>query len=215
MKVIIYSVNLGKYDRFRDSEHIRDLEAYYITDTLYPDSNWQYMLVHEDGDMKRRAGRYKVNSHHMPEHDISVYIDASLELTRSLNPLLIHFIQSEADVAIPRHPRRRCTYEEARVCKSKGLDSPKVIDAHMKRYRGDGFPPNYGMVATPLILRRNNAKVKIFNQTWHDEIVRGSRRDQLSVMYASWNTGVKIDELALNIYDNKYFRKHKHHEHAS
>lgn len=210
MKIITYTVNLGKYDEFRDSEHLQPYDSYYVTDCLYPRSRWEYVLVNDKGDLKRKAGRYKINSHHMPDHQVSIYMDASVQLKQPISSMLPYFLNSKAEVMIPRHPKRGCTYQEAEACKRLGLDDPNVIDAQMERYRSEGFPSHYGMVATTIVLRRNTPQVQAFNEMWHRQCVSGSRRDQLSVMYALWKTGVPFQTMPLNIYRNPYFRKCRH-----
>lgn len=212
MNVIIYSANFGQYDSFKDSSFLEDVTSCYLTDHEIPEnSNWEQVLVDTAGeDPKRLTGYYKTNSHILPPHDVSIWMDASLRLKRSLNPLIAEFAQSEAQIMIPRHNCRTCTYTEAVACKELKKDTPALIDSQMERYSDEGLPPDFGMVGTMMIFRKNTPSVRLFNKFWHREIVKGSRRDQLSVMYTSWKTGIPIKQIDMNIYKNSYFKPHRH-----
>lgn len=220
MNVIIYSVNFGDYDHVKDSLYLQDLPACYLTDTpenISEHSNWEPVPVDLNGeDPKRMTGYYKTQSHLLPDHDISIYIDASIRLKQSLNPIIAKFIQSDAQIMIPFHPQRSCTYDEANACIKLKKDKPALITRQMEQYRNARFPQGWGMVATCMIIRKNTPSVQLFNKLWNKEIVKGSKRDQLSVMYTSWSTGIPIEPLNINIYNNPYFKvcKHKSYEPA-
>ena len=91
---------------------------------------------------------------------------------------------------------------EAAVCRARRLDSARVIDRQMARYRQAGFPAWYGLNHAAVILRRHSAAMKNFNQQWWQEICPGSRRDQLSFNYVLWKVGLPIAEFPLSIQDN-------------
>ena len=49
-----------------------------------------------------------------------------------------------------------------------------------------GFPTNYGLYENGFLIRRNNLKIKFFNEAWWKELSKNSSRDQLSQMFTSW-----------------------------
>lgn len=98
---------------------------------------------------------------------------------------------------ICRHPERDCLYDEAAVCKAWALDDPARIDAQMQRYRAMGYPTHHGLYMTGIIARwHDRAHVRAMCECWWEEYRRGSRRDQLSLNYAIWQSApIKISAL--------------------
>lgn len=212
MKILVYSANFGLYDKVHIPLVKEPFTYLYYSDTLDGQELpvWDTIYLFCGDDPKREAGRLKTSSHSQPEHDISVWVDASLRFEKNLSPLVQEFILSGADVAMCPHRVRNCTYEEARACIKAGRDDPDVIRRHVDRYRKLNFPANKGMLETTFILRKNTPKVEKFNEFWSYEIERGSKRDQLSVMFAERQTGVKIHRFPYRVNKNPYFTKTKH-----
>ena len=209
MKAIIYTANFGGYDSIKSHVDLPWAEKIYFTDDIekYPDGWKRYSEVPQD--RKRISGEIKINSHLLPDHDVSIWVDASVQIHRDFKPLVDEFMESEHQIAIPKHPHRICTFDEADACKARKKDDPMVIDYHMSFYHGV-LPTNFGMVATGFVMRKNTSDIQRFNEVWWEQYDNGSRRDQLSVMYASWITGVEIHQLQKNIYKNEYWKIFRH-----
>lgn len=138
-----------------------------------------------------------------PDAGYSLWIDGNVALIYpfDIRRLIDEFL-GDADICIARHHARTCVYQEAEVCRSRRLDDARVIDRQMTRYRREGFPAKYGLNEAPVILRRHTDAVKDFDRQWWQEIREGSRRDQLSLNYVLWKTGLPIAEFPLPIQDN-------------
>jgi hypothetical protein len=91
-----------------------------------------------------------------------------------------------------KHPRRVCAYKEATVCINQRIDSPERIKSQIDRYKSEGFPQDYGLVMGGIISRVHNKKAKRINYAWWNEIVNGSRRDQLSINYVLWKLNEEV-----------------------
>jgi hypothetical protein len=52
-----------------------------------------------------------------------------------------------------------------------------------------------GLSETGMLARRHTAAVRAMNQTWWNEIVSGSVRDQLSFDVAMWRHGLALDRM--------------------
>lgn len=139
-------------------------------------------------DPNRNAKRYKALPHYLfaSEAD-TIWVDANFRITRGFDELLP--LLDEHPVVLFKHFERHCLYDEACVCKAMGLDDPETIDRQMDRYRLDGFPAQYGLPECGTILRRDTLPERRLMERWWYEIQNGSRRDQLSFMYAVWITG--------------------------
>lgn len=97
---------------------------------------------------------------------------------------------------------RHCIYDEAEMCKRLHKDSAVVIDAQMSRYRNEGYPVKAGMIESGVILRKHNdPRCKALCNMWAAEVMKHSRRDQLSFNYICWKMhfvpGVLTNEFRL------------------
>ena len=109
-----------------------------------------------------------------------------------------------ADLYLFKHFERSCLYQEAEVCKAMGLDSLNIIDKQIQRYRAEGFPENYGLPECGIILRNKSEKSDAVMNVWRQEVNNGSRRDQLSFMYAVWKVQPIIKIFDITSRDNKW-----------
>jgi hypothetical protein len=50
-------------------------------------------------------------------------------------------------------------------------------------YWNEGHPAHWGLVHSGLLVRRNTARMRAFDQAWWDEITKWSIQDQLSLPY--------------------------------
>ena len=57
----------------------------------------------------------------------------------------------------------------------------------------------FGLVEAPVILRRHTAAIRALNEAWWAELVRGSRRDQLSFNYVAWKLGLSHAKFPLTL----------------
>jgi hypothetical protein len=204
MKIIVYTVNINGYDSLHPSKY-DSVDYLYFTDGDAP-RGWQ--KIHFTAKDRKGSRYHKINSHLLPPHDISIYIDACLKIKKPLSELIEHL---QNDIAICEHPRSNCVYHHAKMCINLGLDNPKIIKEQMKRYSRQGLPMFQGLTENCLIIRRNNDKIKELNQIWWKEYQRYSQRDQLSLPYALFKTKTKVDILPFNSRDNKYYKNWGNH----
>ena len=76
------------------------------------------------------------------------------------------------------------------------------------------FPRNYGLFETGFMVRKNNLKSTMFNESWWKEISKNSGRDQLSQMFVSWSIGVDVKPI-LNcgvMKENKFLSEKLNHK---
>jgi hypothetical protein len=164
-------------------------------------------------DPLMQAKRCKVLSHEAlpPETEFSLWVDGSMEFSSSLHPreLALQYL-GDADLALYRHPKRSCSYDEAHACGRAHLDDPDVMARQMNRYRAEGYPRNNGLAECSVILRRHTPAVASLNELWWEEINNGSRRDQLSFDYTCWKLGIKYALFPGTRYDCRDFKMHPH-----
>ena len=158
---------------------------------------------------EQRLIKIKASSRFAQDYEYSLWCDGNI--TPLINPLeLARKYLTQSDIAFFPHPARCCLYQEARAVIELELDEKERVNEQMERYRTEGMPFAFGLPETGVILRRHTAAVQEFETIWSQEVERGSHRDQLSVSYALWKTGMKAFWLPDNIRTTKHFRRKNH-----
>ena len=206
-KIIIYTTNLGGYDDLHDApRHSRNVEYLYYTDGESP-KGWEKIEMKdtiEDTSVRRESRYYKINSHLLPPHDISIYIDASYIIKKDIAELVMFL--GDRDIALAEHERDNCVYQHAKRVLVLKLDTAGYVKKQVERYKRKGFPKDFGVSENCLIIRKNTQQVRLLNELWWIEYQRGSQRDQLSMPYALWKTGIKVAWLPFSARKNRWLK---------
>jgi hypothetical protein len=204
--IIVYTVNLGGYDQrheYPQRYKIDGVRYLYYSDQPAPDG-WEWIKVNKGG---RRESRYmKINSHLLPDHDYSIYIDASYQIQKPLNKLLEDF---SADIGLCKH-KDNSLVKHAMTCIGCRLDDPKEIFKQVGRYMSENIP-DIQVSENSLLVRKNNGIIKLLNETWWEEYSTGSQRDQLSMPYAIWKANPTIQWFPFSARENKYLANFGNH----
>lgn len=186
MKILVYTTNLNDYDNLHEAPG-DGLTYLYYTDGKAP-NGWE--RVEFQGDSRKESRYYKINSHLLPEHDISIYVDACYEFHKPISDWID--MLGDSEVMIARHGKDSTVYEHVGTCISTGKDDPKKMIKQVARY---DIPDNQIFTENSIIIRRNTDKVKKMNEIWWQEYLVGSERDQLSLPEAILKSGVEFKEL--------------------
>jgi len=185
----VYTANFADYDVVHEPRCV-DHPYFCFTDAQShcPErSLWKPVLVEPTQKTPRLESRWhKLHSHRLfPHAEWTLYFDASLQVHRC--PLdFLGWCRSatgkpDCDLYLFEHPDRDCLYDEAKICMEWGKDTREHIEPHVAKYRAMAFPEHMGLWFAGVLLRRNTASVKQFNEMWWWEILNGSRRDQISL----------------------------------
>lgn len=218
MKVIIYTCNINNYDTLKP---VRDIDP--NTQYLYYSNNnlkvagWQSMKadMSVNEDPVKVARYYKINSHLLPPHEYSIWIDSSFEL-KSVNVLrYIKTYLGKNNIACYYHgkndPTRNCTYMELAVAMYVNKVDRKTLISQISDYYNEGYPIGNDLLSTGIIIRKNNDKVRRFNEQWWSQIQKYSSRDQTSQLYAAWKEDITIKKIEeKEVYHNELVR-YVHH----
>ena len=203
---VIYTFIIGDYDDLKPPKQ-RTPGWDYICFTDNPglkSRDWEIRISTRDAtevglDNKRFAMKHMILFHKfVPEYDLSISLGGQFQIACDLDAFVErNFPRETDDMMISRHPHRDCIYDEAEVCRQFRIDEPAIIDAHVARYRAEGFPAHRGLYATGFIARRGRRpQTAAMCDLWYEELRRGSRRDQLSLNYALWKSApLRIAEL--------------------
>ena len=219
-KKVIYTCITGGYDSL--------IEPTFIT------GDFDYICFTDNNDLKSDAWiikplpseteeftnvkkqRYvKINPHLLlKEYDLSIWVDGNVEVKGDLNDLISKKIKNEDNICVPAHPQRKCIYDEERVVLAMKKDVKGNTSPQINRYKKEGFPKNYGLLQSNILIRRHNSPdcIKLM-EDWFEEVKNGSHRDQLSFNYAAWkNKNIKITYLDKFIYKSQWFKWHGGHK---
>ena len=194
MKIAIYSVNTGGYDRPIEPKNMSDkVDMFMFTDTPFKSSVWEMKELPVVLETFRKTSRYpKINSHLMfPDYDYTIYLDSNMFITEHPEFFIENFLQNN-DIAVHSNPYRSCLYEEAKEIRDVlKYEKPEIVDAEIEHIRKEGYPENNGLGACHLLVRRNTPKIKQLNEVWWSMVEKYSYRDQLSFNYSCWKTANK------------------------
>lgn len=204
-KNVVYTCITGGYDILDDpSEVSPDFDYVCFTDSEEMKSNvWKFRPIPKEleglSNVKKQRC-IKICPHRfLPEYNLSIWIDGSVLVLKDPMPF-INKTCANGSVFIPKHPARNCIYTEEIAVLKMHKDSKDITGPQMRRYMEEGFPKNYGLVQSNIIIRRHNDDgCKRLMETWWKEVENGSHRDQLSFNYAVW----KNQDVPVSIIDKK------------
>jgi hypothetical protein len=172
---------------------------------------WDDLMPAPPGSPRQAARRAKMAVvEDFADEQWSIWIDASFDLTADPREIMQAAALTDCPVAGFRHPDRNRISDEAREVIRLGLAPKDKVDRQIEAYRIAGFDTDdrqqTSLTTTGLLVRRHTDEVRAFTGRWREEIERHTLRDQLSVDYAAWRTGVTIGYLPGHYRDNRFAR---------
>ncbi|TAL45381.1 MAG: DUF616 domain-containing protein [Salinibacterium sp.] len=200
----VYTALFGGYETLNDDQVVGDGRVPYICftdDATLTSAVWDIRLVAPlfANDLQRSQRDIKIRGHRdLAQFDATLYIDNSVSLREPPETLVERWLES-AEIAIPRHSFRETVLDEFIAVVSLALDDPTRVFEQLQHYSviAPGVlrqkPYWNGMIA-----RRNSAAVELTMNRWFDDVLRYSRRDQLSANFAfslaaTKTVGIEID----------------------
>jgi glycosyltransferase involved in cell wall biosynthesis len=218
-RIVVYSVLVGDYEDVKEPAVV-DPAARYLLFTDNPSlacRHWEVVAFDTEGLNPRRASRLpKLLAHrYLPDHDVSVYIDASLRIRAGDVGRMVADCLGGRDIALYRHYKRSCVYDEIDFVMNdpdRLVEDRALCERAREKYRAIGYPRGNGLFENGLIVRRNTEAVRVLNETWWREYRDGAERDQFTLMYALWQTGVRPNPISVGAQfrRNPYVTFHKH-----
>jgi hypothetical protein len=204
-RYVVYTCMFGFAERFNDFAYEPDDQIAYICFTDDPDlrSNFWTMRVMSTEllDAARAAKRIKALAHRfLWEFDASLYIDNTVRLKAAPITLFDRYLAaSQSPFVCFRHPWRDCVYDEAEEVIEHQLDDPDRVRKQMAFYRHLGYPAHAGLAKATFMLRRHHDPVLVpMMERWHQQVLRHSLRDQLSLNPSAWFDRFEIGYLDLD-----------------
>lgn len=200
LKIAVYTVSIGGYDVIKEPLYIDNKIDYYaFTDSpISNDSIWKRIDV---GMVNKNMSSFDqsrfVKTHpdlYFSDYDISVFIDGNIQIQKDIKPLVYTMIKENKVIAMHRHNARNCVYHEGRIIWAQGRAKFVDIFKQLRGYKKEGFPKDFGLFECNIIIRcHNNKKCISIMNTWWNEIISKTKRDQLSFTYSLWKNEVDSD----------------------
>ena len=184
MKITVVTAITGEKDQLREDFNFEGAEFLAYVDDSYS-LNWQKKEPHKRFyDPVRNAKIHKVLIHKFisPDTDVSIWIDGNINFNVPASQLVEQFLE-DGDMWAMTHFYSTDAYHEGSQCHILDND-PNSVFMQLAQYKAEGYKADNGMYECNVLIRRNNERVRMFNEKWWAEICCGSRRDQVAFPYA-------------------------------
>lgn len=214
-KIAVITAITNGVDALRLNQAYDGADFFCFTDDLEIESGrWKLRAAHSKSRCPvRNAKIYKCLPFlFLPGYDYYVWLDGCNSLLKSVPAIIERYLDGTFDAAFFKHDRRACTYEEADQAKKyrKTRFEHDDIDNQITFYKNDGFPRWGGLYYGGFFILRNSPKIQTFCQHWWAQISAFSKRDQVSLMYSIWKTGIDVFALPGRRLGTDLIRSEKH-----
>lgn len=151
----------------------------------------------------------------LPDFDYSIYLDGNIRVIGDLSPLMNEFRNSGCAVGLFRHWQRKDLAEEIDACVRLGKfkENEKVLsEQQIQVYHNKGLPTDQPLMDNGILFRwHRHRELPAAMRLWWEQLRSFSGRDQLSLPYVVWKTGLpmKIWDWSFRV-DNSFFEVYPH-----
>lgn len=224
-KYTVIECVLGGYDLVREVKNASsDVHYLMITDSKKVKSKtWdihhvsEYPCLANIDDAIGVLNYIRYHTFEFADTDVSIYMDASMQINKPLTKLYEDFVNSKSDIGLSIHPYRTNVYDELHAWQSaRGLSSEEVA-SQRKLFAKTSFNKSV-LFQSGVIIRRNVKVVNIIDDiTWAMLRLTGvtsytARVDQtiLSYVLATYFSGVKFLLFTQHLIQSSYITWFKH-----
>jgi len=155
-------------------------------------------LLPSDPARSQRAPKLRPDLH-LPEFDASLYIDNAVQLTAAPETLFA-LRDPDAPLAIPAHSFHARLRDEFAAVLAQRLDDPVRVEEQLRHYEAEcpallEAPPVWAGI---MLRDHRDPRVREVGALWLAQVLRYSRRDQLSAPLAFARAGLVPQRLALD-----------------
>jgi hypothetical protein len=193
LKWCIYTTLFGHYDTLQPVlARPAGLTCVCFADHDVAVEGWTTIRVPPASDPLRAAKAYKMLPfEHLADYDASLFVDANTLIHGDIVRFVARWCAHEPFV-MWRHGQRGDVYDEAEAILVKQKSEPLPVLRQVARYEAEGMPRQSGVVAAGFIWRHHRSEaVRALMTSWSEETARESARDQLSLAYVLWKSGIR------------------------
>lgn len=207
----VYTAVIGGYEGSLAAPP--DSEVDYICFTDSPEltsERWQVELVEPRFPMDpvRSARALKIVGHDLlADYDQTLWVDNRVELLADPALVLDRWLADDVDIAMPLHSYREQVIDEFAAVLHGGLDEPFRVYEQLFHYgQANRDVLEQRPYWTALLARRSAATVEHAMRVWLDQVLRYSRRDQLSINLAITTAAPAVRALDIDNFDSAVHR---------
>jgi hypothetical protein len=214
--MIVYTANYGEKDHPIPTNQMTDdlegMEFVYFTDFKKPDlDGWNVVVDNKmrSSDPRMQAKWFKLHSHELFPDQKSMWMDSHYSVKAPLNREFDATTEF-SPLTLFKHYYPNVLREFSTMMRRRKMWNDQ-IEKQMEQYVREGFPMESLLYRGAMIVRHPEAKE--FNLKWWDELHKHKHpRDQLSMPYAIWRTGVGVT--VFDDADDRVFKVNKHLPHV-
>lgn len=203
-QIAIYTCVTNGYDEVEEpNDVIPNADYFYISDReLDRPSIFSYVNINDvlptNITEETRKNRYcKINAHKLfPQYRYSIYYDGSFKLKQNIAEYISQ-IPKAGVIPACRAPWKSPYIEAMRRCVTQ-RDSKEIILGQVEQYWLEGMPDDIGVYYCGILIREHNSPIcKKIMEEWWNEIMKHSKRDQISFPYVLWKNGFTYEDMAV------------------
>jgi len=186
MKKAIVSVITGGYDQLPPAPNFEGWDSIMFTDADVTDpKGWDIRQLPKVDDPLVQSRDIKIRPHvHLPEYELYCYIDGNQKFIKEPPNTPIWFT----------HQRRTNIFQEAIQIINNGRFPADIMTRQINYYKRKGYK-DQGLFLNGFHVRRNTPLINQLHEVWFEETCRYAPRDQVSLPFAVWLTGIKPENI--------------------
>jgi hypothetical protein len=206
---VIYTANFGNYDDLRPICQFKGWDRVVFTDNKnLKVEGWKTIFVSGEGVRKQREIKILSNKY-LKDYSLSIYQDANMKILSTPDEYL-EVVKYQGGFMTANHPTRTSIYEEALKIVDFKKDKSEIVFKHIVNlFEFTKMPDNYGLFETGVIIRDNSKEVARLENKWYKYLMMGTHRDQISLPFAKFMTGINISTFSAYT-RNCFFERFNH-----
>lgn len=206
--MIVYTACMGEQtDPLHEPEVIGKCGYICFTDQPIKSRVWTMVRLPKQDRPTRCARRLKASSHVLFPRQSTLWIDCCFTLLVDPHDMLEEY---RGEMCATRHFMRNRIAEEGPAVLRLGKAKPETVVRQIDAYRSEGFDtvdnPQKDLTYGGILLRRPTETVRRFEKLLIEQLDTYTLRDQLSIDYCAWKTGLEIQYMRGVHNDNPYAR---------
>lgn len=205
--MIVYTTVFGETDKLQEPQVDSKARFVCFTDQPISSDRWEIIRKPKSFTPKRLCREMKLQPHVVfPDADKTLWIDANCRLTMA--PEEIFERHPEGVTALVHHKRQRIRQEVEAILRW-GKAKEDILRAQLSHYQLNGWDtitnPQRAIHNGCFLVRHHTPEVMRFCDFWAAEVARWTLRDQMSIDYSAWRTGLAINNAEGTVPRNPYF----------
>ncbi|MEO0993382.1 MAG: glycosyltransferase domain-containing protein [Pseudomonadota bacterium] len=216
-RIAVVTAVFGGFDRLLpvDPAWTENADFFVFSDRRYAAYfDWQPVHANYANIDKRRSARF-VKLHlptYFSDYEWVMWLDGSVLLCVDPQEVLATLDADALDFATFQHPDRQGLISEAAACLRQKKEEPGVLVEHLSQMQSHaGFRTKQLFETMVMLLRPGSEEVRALCTVWWRMMMRGSKRDQLSLPLAVAETpGLRVGHLPDGMSRSTLFARGEH-----